>query len=251
MSQIEATVAEGVKTLRMNRPEKKNALTDAMYHALTDEMIAADEDPGVRAILLLGAGGDFTAGNDIADFMAISQQGKPMAEMGVTRFLRQQVDGRTPLVAGVAGLAVGIGATTLFQCDLVYAAENADIRTPFLDLGLVAENGSSYLAPLIMGHQKAFEMLCLGEPFTAEQAYHAGFVNRVCKVDELEGMAFDAARRLAAKPPEAMAITRGMLRRDGALRRDAAAAESLAFGERLRSAEARAAFAAFMSRKSA
>lgn len=246
---IDVTTAEGVAKLVMNRPEKKNALTDKMYHALADAMAAAEADDAVGAILLLGAGGNFSTGNDIADFLAASQSGGLSADLGVNRFLQAQVMGEKPLVAGVSGLAVGVGATTLFQCDLVYAAETADIRTPFVDLGLVPENASSYLAPRIMGHQRAFEMLALGEPFDAERALAAGIVNRVVPEAELDAVAFDAARRLAAKPREAMAITRRLLRADPAAVAERSAEEGRLFGERIRSDEARAAFMAFMSRK--
>ncbi len=248
---IDVTVANGVKTLRMNRPEKKNALTNEMYHTLADEMIAADQDDNIGAVLFLGAGGAFTSGNDVGDFMkqATGQAPAEDGERGVARFLRQQVEGKTPLIAGVNGLAIGVGATMLFQCDLVYAADNAMIKTPFLDLGVVAENASSYLAPLIMGHQKAFEMLCLGEGFTAEQAYHAGFVNRVCSVDDVEDTALSAAKRLAAKPPRAMEITRGLLRSDPDKRAARMEEESGHFAAQLKSDEARNAFMAFMNRK--
>ena len=248
---IDVTVEEGVKTLRMNRPDKKNALTNEMYHTLTDEMISADGDDSIGAVLFLGAGGAFTSGNDVGDFMKQATSQAPVEEggRGVARFLRQQVEGKTPLIAGVEGLAIGVGATMLFQCDLVYAADNAMIKTPFLDLGVVAENASSYLAPLIMGHQKAFEMLCLGEVFTAEQAYHAGFVNRVCSVDEVETVARDAARRLAAKPPRAMEITRGLLRSDPETRLARMLEESEHFAAQLKSDEARNAFMAFINRK--
>ncbi|MEO1612244.1 MAG: crotonase/enoyl-CoA hydratase family protein [Pseudomonadota bacterium] len=246
---IDVTVEAGVKTLRMNRPEKKNALTDKMYHALADEMVSAEGDDAVGAILFLGAGGNFTTGNDIADFLAASQGGGLAADLGVNRFLRAQVEATKPLIAGVEGLAVGVGATTLFQCDLVYVAENADIRTPFVDLGLVPENASSHLAPRIMGHQKAFEMLALGEPFTAQMAYDSGFANRVVPAAEVEMVAMDAARRLAAKPREAMAITRRLLRGDPDVVGRVAAEEGRLFGERIQSDEARAAFMAFMSRK--
>ncbi len=248
---IDVTVADGVKTLRMNRPEKKNALTNEMYHTLADEMIAADRDAGIGAVLFLGAGGAFTSGNDVGDFMkhATGQAPAEDGERGVARFLRQQVEGKTPLIAGVNGLAIGVGATMLFQCDLVYAADNAMIKTPFLDLGVVAENASSYLAPLIMGHQKAFEMLCLGEGFTAEQACHAGFVNRVCSVDDVEDIALSAAKRLAAKPPRAMEITRGLLRSDPDKRAARMEEEGGHFAAQMKSDEARNAFMAFMNRK--
>lgn len=247
---IDVTLDAGVQTLRMNRPDKKNALTDVMYHALTDAMQAAEADPAIGAILLLGAGGNFTTGNDIGDFLQASQSGGLTADRGVNRFLMQQIDGTLPLVCGIEGLAVGVGATTLFQADLVYAAENADIRTPFVDLGLVPENASSYLGPRIMGNQKAFELLALGEPFTAQRAYEAGLVNRVCAAEDVEGVAFDAARRLAAKPREALALTRAMLRPDPETVRATSLEEGRVFAERIKSDEARAAFMNFMSRKS-
>ncbi|MEM7523625.1 MAG: crotonase/enoyl-CoA hydratase family protein [Pseudomonadota bacterium] len=247
--QIDVTKEAGVLSLRMNRPEKKNALTDVMYHALADAMVDAEGDDAVGAIVFLGAGGNFTTGNDIADFLAASQGGGMRGDLGVNRFLMAQIDGTKPLVAAVEGLAVGVGATTLLQCDLVYAAESASIRTPFVDLGLVPENASSLLGPRIMGHQRAFELLALGEAFTAEMAFDAGIVNRVCAAVDLEGAALDAARRLAAKPREAMAITRRLLRDDPAEVKAASLAESKLFAERIKSSEAQAAFMSFMSRK--
>lgn len=250
---IETSAADGVLTLRMSRPEKKNALTDAMYHALADAMLAGNEsgDESVGAVLLTGAGGNFTTGNDIGDFLKASQSGDGSGESGVSRFLIAQIDMAKPFVAAVEGLAIGVGATTLFQCDYVVASETADIRTPFLDLGVVAENGASYLAPRIMGHQRAFEMLCLGEPFGARRAHEAGVVNKVVPAGEAEAEGFAVAKRLAAKPREAMRITRAMLRADPETVRAASKAESAAFGERLKSDEARAAFMAFLSRKKA
>lgn len=247
--QIDVTKEAGVLSLRMNRPEKKNALTDVMYHALADAMIGAEDDAEVGAILFLGAGGNFTTGNDIADFLAAAQGGGMAEDRGVNRFLMAQVEGTKPLVAAVEGLAVGVGATTLLQCDLVYAAETADIRTPFVDLGLVPENASSILGPRIMGHPKAFELLALGERFGAEAAAAAGLVNRVLPATELEAAALDACRRLAAKPREALAITRRLLRGDPAEVKARSVEESRLFAERIASDEARAAFMGFMARK--
>ncbi|MEM8755696.1 MAG: crotonase/enoyl-CoA hydratase family protein [Pseudomonadota bacterium] len=246
---IDVELEAGVLSLRMNRPEKKNALTDAMYHALADAMEGAESDDEVGAILLLGAGGNFTTGNDIADFLAAAQGGGLTGERGVNRFLMAQVEGTKPLVAAVEGLAVGVGATTLLQCDLVYAAESADIRTPFVDLGLVPENASSLLGPRIMGHPKAFELLALGEPFDARRAYDAGIANRVVPAAELEAVARDAAARLAAKPREALAITRRLLRGDPEAVKAVSVEESRLFAERILSEEARSAFMGFMNRK--
>ena len=246
---IGVTVEDGVMTLCMDRPSKKNALTDTMYHALADAMASAEADDAVGAILLTGAGGNFTTGNDIADFLKASQGGGMRGDLGVKRFLMAQIDGKKPLIAAVEGLAVGVGATTLFQCDLVYAADTADIRTPFVDLGLVPENASSYLAPLLMGHQRAFQMLALGDSFTAEMAREAGIVNQVCTTADLIEVATTAARRLAAKPRAAMAATRAMLRSDPAVVKAVSLDESREFGERIQSDEARAAFMKFMTRK--
>ncbi|WP_340108948.1 enoyl-CoA hydratase-related protein [Pikeienuella sp. HZG-20] len=247
---IDIDARNGVMTLLMNRPEKKNALTDAMYGALADGMAAAEADDAIGAILLAGAGGSFTSGNDIADFAKAATGDAPkVGERGVDRFLNAQIDGAKPLVAAVEGLAVGVGATTLFQCDLVYAAETAEIRTPFTDLGLVPENASSYLAPRLMGSHRAFALLALGEPLSARAAEAAGLVNRVVPAAELMDVAFDAARRLAAKPREAMAATRALLRGDPAAIKAISLEERRIFAERLKSDEARAAFAAFMTRK--
>lgn len=244
---IDMTKDSGVVTLVMNRPEKKNALTDAMYHALADGMQDAEKDDAIGAILLAGAGGNFTTGNDLKDFMKVAAGGGQGA--GVGRFLSAQATGRKPLIAAVEGLAVGVGATTLFQCDLVYAAETADIRTPFVDLGLAPENGSSLLAPMLMGHQRAFEMLALGEPFDARRAEAAGLVNRVVPAGELMEAATAAARRLAAKPRRSLLETRAMLRPDPAVVEGAAGEEFRLFSELLRAPEAKAAFEAFLTRK--
>lgn len=244
---IDIETKEGVALLVMNRPEKKNALTDAMYHALADGMAAAEADESVGAVLLAGAGGNFSTGNDIVDFLATAKGGA--GGRGVGRFLMAQVEGRKPLIAAVEGLAVGVGATTLFQCDLVYAAESASIRTPFVDLGLVPENASSLLAPRLMGHARAFEMLALGEPFDARRAEAAGIVNRVVPAEALMETALAAARRLAVKPREALLATRAMLRGDPEAVKAVSLAEGRAFAARLGSAEARAAFERFLSRK--
>ncbi|MEM9011127.1 MAG: crotonase/enoyl-CoA hydratase family protein [Pseudomonadota bacterium] len=246
---IGVEIADGVAELRMQRPAKKNALTDAMYHAMADAMAAADADDGVGAVLFLGVEGTFTAGNDVADFLAQSESAVRPTDRGVVRFLQALTHGQTPLVAGVDGLAVGIGTTLLFQCDLVVASDRSLFLTPFTDLGLVPENASSYLGPRIMGYQRAFEMLCLGEAFDATRAESAGFVNRVVAPERLEKAARDLARRLAAKPRQAMRASRNLLRPDGAARHQAIEVESEVFGDRLRSAEAHAAFAAFMAKK--
>lgn len=246
---IDRDIRDGVMVLTINRPEKKNALSDAMYRSLSDSFAEASEDDAIGAVLITGAGGDFTTGNDIADFLKVAMgEGGVGDDTGVGRFLMAQIDLTKPLVAAVEGLAVGIGATLLFHCDLVYAAENADIRTPFTDLGLTAENAASYLAPRVMGHQRSFAMLALGEPLKAQEAMAAGLVNRVVPASELFDVAFAAAKRLAAKPRGAIEATRAMLRGDPATIKAVSLEETRVFGERLKSDEARAAFTAFMSR---
>lgn len=245
---VEVEIAGGVSAMRLARPEKKNALTDAMYHALADAMAAADADDAVGAHLFLGSDGVFTAGNDIADFLAIAAQGGDPAERGVARFLMALIDAEKPMVAAVDGLAVGVGATLLLHCDLVYASERAELRAPFIDLGLVPENASSLLGPRVMGHQRAFAFLCLGAPLGAEAAREAGLVNEVLAAAGVEARAREMAERAASKPREAMALSRALLKGDREAVRAASLAESRIFFERLGSAEARAAFAAFMQR---
>ena len=239
---------DGVQLIRFHRPEKKNALTNAMYHRIADAMAQAEADPAIGAHLFVGSNGVFTAGNDIADFAGQGKPAIPEGERGVSRFLMAQIDATKPMVAAVDGLAVGIGTTLLLQCDLVFASERARMIAPFTDLALLPENASSMLAPRIMGHQRAFELLCLGEPFDAAQAHLAGFVNRILPADELESHAVSVAARLAAKPREAMRISRALLRADPERVRARSVEESRLFAERLRSDEARAVFAAFLAR---
>ncbi|RMF38383.1 MAG: crotonase/enoyl-CoA hydratase family protein [Alphaproteobacteria bacterium] len=240
---------EGVQILRLTRPEKKNALTDAMYNALADAMVAAEADDAIGAHLFASFQGVFTAGNDIADFLAQATGGGPQGLRGVMRFLEAQAQAEKPMVAAVDGLAIGIGTTLMFQCDMAFASPEAYFKAPFIDLGLVPENASSLLAPRIMGHARAFELLCLGEGFSAERALQAGFVNAVVPSAELDAHAFGVAARLAAKPREAMKLSRALLRGAPDERLAVMRREGALFAERLQSEEARAAFMAFMSRK--
>ena len=241
---IQREIRDGVLSLRMNRPDKKNALNRAMYAGLSDALEAANEDETIRAVLLLGGAGAFSSGNDIADFAGFDAK----AGLGeVMRFLRALTALEKPLVAAVDGLAVGIGTTVLFHCDLAFATPRSTFRTPFLDLGLVPEAGSSLLAPATMGYQRAFALLVLGDALSAEQAREAGLVLAVSNAAEDESRR--AAARLAAKPPEALRIARRLMRGDGAPLNERIEAEARAFAERLTSAEARAAFAAFLGRR--
>lgn len=236
-----------VKVVRFNRPEKKNAITQSMYAAIADAMAEAEER-GFAAIVFLGAGGIFTAGNDIADFMT-SAMTSDFANSPTLRFLRALAGAKIPLVAGVGGVAVGVGTTMLLHCDMVFSSPRASFKTPFLNLGLVPEAASSLLAPRIMGPQRAFEMLALGETFSAEDAQRAGFVNRIVDEEKLEERSLDAARKLAALPPEALRLSRALLRggEDAILKRIDEEADL--FVDRLKSAEAREAFSAFMEKR--
>ncbi len=234
----------GVLSLRMNRPEKKNALNRAMYAELSDALDAANTDEAIRAVLLLGGEGAFSAGNDIADFAGFDG-GRGLGE--VLRFLRAVVALEKPLVAAVDGLAVGIGTTILFHCDLALATPRSTFRTPFVDLGLVPEAGSSLLAPQVMGHQRAFALLALGQPLGAAEALDARFLFAVA--EDAEDQARRLAETLAAKPPEALRAARRLMRGDPAPLLQRIDAEAEAFAERLVSAEARAAFAAFLGKR--
>ena len=235
-----------VQAIRMNRPDKKNALTRTMYAAMTVALRDGDADPAVRAHVFLGVPGAFSAGNDLADFLAVSAGGEVGAE--VWEFLLALAGAQKPVVSAVDGVAVGIGTTLNLHCDLTFATPRTVFRTPFVDLGLVPEAGSSLLAPALMGRQQAFALLCLGEPLTAEQAHAAGLVYAVVGEDEVEARAIAAAAKIAEKPAEALRISRDLVRgpREPVLAR--IREEAKHFKARLKSAEAKAALEAFFAR---
>ena len=237
--------APGVQVIRLNRPEKKNAITRAMYQTLTEAMRSADVDPAVRATLLLGSEGCFSAGNDMTDFLAVAMGGTMGRE--VVDFLHALAAHNKPIVSGVDGLAIGIGTTIHLHCDMTIASPRSLFRTPFVDLALVPEAASSLIAPRLMGHQRAFALLVAGEGFTAEEARAAGLIWKVADAAETE--AFQVATRLAAKPPEALRAARNLMRGDREEVAGRIDEEAHHFSVRLRSAEARAAFEAFMARK--
>ncbi|MEN0088370.1 MAG: crotonase/enoyl-CoA hydratase family protein [Pseudomonadota bacterium] len=234
----------GVLTLRMNRADKKNALTSAMYDALSDGLDRAAADDDLRCAVILGSGGVFCAGNDIGDF--IKAASSPEGMKPTLRFLDTLARFPKPLVAGVDGVAVGVGTTMLMHCDMVVATSRSMFQTPFVDLGLVPEAGSSWLAPRIMGHQNAFALLGLGEKFLADDALRVGLLNTIILDAEAEAM--DRAEALAAKPPEALRISRDLVRGDRTELYARMDEEAKLFGERLKSGEAQAAFMAFMSK---
>jgi enoyl-CoA hydratase/carnithine racemase len=243
---LSETAAEGVRRITMNRPDRRNALDRASYRALIEALAEAEAASDIRAIVLTGAGGCFTSGNDIKDFAAA---GAAIPRAAID-FLEAISTARKPIVAAVEGFAVGIGTTMLLHCDLAFAGRGASFRLPFVTLGLCPEGGSSYLLPLVAGPKKAAELLMLGEAFDAQGALEAGLLNAVTEEGEALGIATRKAAALAALPPESIALTKALLKRGGA----AAVAETIAtearhFGERLVSAEAQAAFAAFLGRR--
>lgn len=246
-SDIHVSVADAIQTLRLTRPAKKNALTGAMYDALTAALDHGDRDPGVACHIIAGSGGCFTAGNDVADFLEQARSGEmPRAVLG---FLAKLPRIEKPLIAAVDGPAIGIGTTLLLHCDLVYATPSSVFATPFLDLGLVPEAGSSLLAPVRMGYGRAFELLVAGEPFAADRAREAGLVNLVVAASDLEQAARATALRLAEKPPAALALSRRLLRGDADAVARRIEEEVAIFAERLRSPEAKEAFQAFLEKR--
>jgi enoyl-CoA hydratase/carnithine racemase len=245
---ISITRADGANVMRFTRPDKKNALTSAMYAAMNRAIAEAEADVRVRAHVFIGSGGVFTSGNDVADFMARAQ-GRTDVVGPVMEFVLSLPAITKPMIAAVDGLAVGIGTTLLLHCDLVYATVTASLRTPFVDLGLVPEAGSSLLGPMRLGHVRAFELLAMGEPMTAEQALAAGLVNRIVPAVDLDSATMAAARRIALKPPEALSIARHLLRGDPDGVTARIREELTLFDARLTSPEAREAFQAFMEKR--
>ena len=238
-----------VQIIRMNRPDKKNALTRAMYGTMARALRDGDGDPAIRCHVILGVPGAFSAGNDLADFMVIAMGGEGGAE--VWDFLNALADLQKPLISGVDGIAVGIGTTINLHCDLTFATSRTVFRTPFVDLGLVPEAGSSLLAPAVLGRQRAFALLALGEGFSAERALNAGLIYQVVGEEELEAAVIAAARLIASKPPQALKIARDLILGDRSALKRRIEVEGEHFRERLTSEEARAALMAFMNRKPA
>lgn len=236
-----------VQIIRMNRPDKKNALTRAMYAAMAAALTAGDRDPAIRCHVLFGVPGAFTAGNDLQDFLTYATGGEQGTE--VYDFLLAIARAAKPIVAGVDGVAVGIGTTMHFHCDLTFASPRSAFSTPFVDLGLVPEAGSSLLGPQILGRQQAFALLAMGEAFSAEKAKSTGLIYDVVAEESVETAALDAAQAIAAKPPEALKIARDLMRADREAAVKRLQEEGIHFRERLQSDEARNAFMAFMSRK--
>lgn len=247
-NELVVTTADGVMEIRFNRPEKKNALTRAMYDGVVAAFAAADSDPAIRVILLTGTGDTFTSGNDIRDFQ---QRGANRDAPAASPFLTALSTLKKPLLAAVNGAAIGVGTTMLAHCDLIVAARSARFVMPFTRLGLVPEAGSSLLFPALLGHQRAAAMLLLGDALDAETARDVGLVYQVVDDAELLPAAHALARRLAALPPEAIRQTKHLMRRGKPGLTDRIAEELELFRERVRSPEAAEAFAAFMEKRPA
>ena len=247
MSDILQHIDAGVMTLTFNRVDKKNSITAAMYTALAEGVEQAAADTAVRELVIQGHESIFSAGNDIADFLHQPPSGQ---DSPVFRFLRAMATIEKPVVAAVAGPAVGIGTTLLFHCDLVYAGDNAAFSMPFVNLGLCPEAASSLLVPRMFGYHRAAEALLLGEPFFAEAALEVGLVNRVLPPTEVNGYAHAQARKLAAKPLSSLVETKRLMK--GGQQAEVLAKmgeEGQSFGRMLREPAAREAFSAFMEKR--
>ena len=243
---IKVALTEGVMSIAFARASKKNALTAQMYEAILAALEAAAGDDAIGAVLFCGEGGVFTSGNDIGDFLAASRNADGFRALD---FIRAVAGFEKPIVCAVDGMAIGVGTTMLFHCDLVYASPTAKFRMPFIDLALVPEAASSLLVPQRVGLAKASEWLLLGEGFDAQEALRTGVINAILPTDELLSHARSKAQALAQKPRGALMASRRLLRgeRDGILARiDIEAKE---FGARMVSDEARRVFAAFMNKQ--
>jgi len=236
-----------VRTIRINRADKRNALTGAMYHAMTQAMTGAASS-GIRCLLIAGVPGAFSAGNDLSDFLKSEISTSPPGEPAL-EFLYALAQCECPIVAAVQGVAVGIGTTLLLHCDHVVAGTDARFSTPFVKLGLVPEGASSLLAPRLMGHSRAFSLLVMGEEFDAAQALSCGLINRIVAPEETDAEGLKAAQKIAMLPPEAVTLSRRLLRAPPAAIVERISDEAELFRARLASREAQEAFAAFLSRK--
>ena len=244
---IRTVTTNGVAVIEIARPEKKNALTQAMYTAMSEAILAADADASIRALLITGQPGIFTSGNDLEDFMQRPPQGE---DSPVFQFMKALAECGKPVVAAVTGGAIGIGTTMLLHCDLVYVSDEARLAMPFVTLGLVPEYASSLLIPQRVGHAKATELLLLGEPFNGETAVELGIANAVLPAAEVAPHARRVAERFNTLPPGAVRETKKLMRRA----RSAAALETIAveggiFAARLQSPEAKEAFSAFFQKR--
>jgi enoyl-CoA hydratase/carnithine racemase len=245
---IRTDLTDGVLTLTLDRADKKNAITQAMYSVLAETTERARTDDAVRVLLLRAEGDSFSAGNDIGDFIAIGSQTDKPFDMSVFRFLKALADLDKPMVAAVKGRAVGIGLTMLLHCDLVVVAEDALLSVPFVNLALAPEAASSLLLPAVIGHQRAFELFALGEPLDGKTAAAWGLANRAVPADQVEATAADLAARVAARAPNSIRKTKRLMR-DAEGLWALMQREGEAFGSQMRSPEAMEAFTAFTQKR--
>lgn len=244
---IELTRTHGVLTIAFNRPERKNAITAAMYQTMADALTEAQQDSATRAIHIRGSAGIFSAGNDLEDFMKQPPTGE---NAPVFQFLRAISSAEKPIVASVAGAAVGIGTTLLLHCDLVYAADSATFSLPFSQLGLCPEAASSLLLQRVAGYQSAAEKLLLGEAFDAKEAQRMGFVNRLLPAAEVDGFALQQAQKLAALPASSLRVTKQLMKRAAQHEiQTQMTDEAVHFAKMLLAPEAKEAFKAFFEKR--
>ena len=245
---VEVERRDGILSLMLARPERRNAITVAMYAALADAIESAADDPSVRLITIEGQGDDFTAGNDLADFLQAMPQPGPAEEIPVWRLLRALAKNQVPIVAAVHGNAVGIGTTMLFHCDFVLAEDGCRFLMPFVDLGLVPEAASSLIMPRLAGRRRAARYLLLGEPFGATEALEMGLASHVVPQGQLTQALAGLVAALLARPPEALRQTQMLLRREATEEiLERMELENGHFAERLQSDEVKGAIAAFFA----
>ena len=251
-SDIDISVDGGVQVVRFQRVDKKNAFSRPMYSAMVDALDRADASDDIAVTVFFGAPGAFSAGNDMGDFVARAkghiEADKP-GSVSAAALIRKLPKTTKPIIAAVDGLAVGVGVTMLLHCDLVYASPNASFSTPFVNLGLTPEAASSLIGPQRLSYVRAFELLVLGEKWSAEQALHAGLVNAVVPSSELEAKAMKAAKALAAKPRAALIESRRLVKGDQSTIIAMMELEGKAYERLLPSPEAREAFTSFMEKR--
>lgn len=239
---------DGVLEIVLNRADKKNAITQAMYASLAEAMASAQCDAAVRSVLFRAEGDSFSAGNDIADFIAIGSGASNPTDMAVFHFLKSLAEFDKPVVAAVRGRAVGIGLTLLLHCDMVVVAEDALLSVPFVNLALAPEAASTLLLPAVVGHQRAFELFALGEPIDGKTFHAWGLANRCVAAGEVDDTARGLAQALAARAPNSIRVTKRLMRDSerlwGLMQR-----EGEAFGAQMKSAEAMEAFMAFSQKR--